>query len=258
MVRSIFLRGFDQEMAEKVADHLVSLGVRILREYEPSKITKIEEGSKDGPPRLQVMASASNGKSHDEVYNTVLLAIGREAMTHGMKLEKHANVKLSPSGKIVVNAADQTNVSHIYAVGDCAEGRPELATIAIHAGKLMAKRLFTDVSTLTNYVNVPTTIFTPLEYGCIGLSEEGAIENHGQAGIKVYYTSFQPLEDAIPGKIPDTCYVKLICLAKGKEEVIGLHYFGPNAGEVIQGFALAFKFRATKADYDGNIIKINT
>lgn len=82
---------------------------------------------------------------------------------------------VAPNGKIVAET-EQTNVGNIYAVGDVLDGRPELTPVAIHAGRLLARRLFGGASQLMDYDNVATTVFTPLEYGCVGLSEEQATQ----------------------------------------------------------------------------------
>lgn len=81
---------------------------------------------------------------------------------------------VTESGKISA-PTEQTNVGHIFAVGDVLEGRPELTPVAIHAGRLLARRLFAAAPHHMDYDNVATTVFTPLEYGCVGLSEEAAV-----------------------------------------------------------------------------------
>merc|ERR1719228_1270317 len=111
-------------------------------------------------------------------------------------------------------------------------------------------------SVLTDYVNVCTTVFTPLEYGCCGLSEEDAITQYGEENIEVYHQNFWPLEWTVAHRKENDCYLKLICLKTENEKVIGLHYLGPNAGEVTQGFGIALKMKATKADFD-NLIGIH-
>jgi len=138
-------------------------------------------------------------------------------------------------------------------VGDVAEGRPELTPVAILAGKLLAKRLFAKGTTLTDYDKIPTTVFTPLEYGCIGLSEEAAKAKYGEDDIEVYHSHFQALEHALPKRNQNKCYAKLVVVKSEDERVVGLHYLGPNAGEATQGFALGFRFGATKKDYDETI-----
>ena len=88
------------------------------------------------------------------------------------------------SGKIITNDADQTNVPHIFAIGDVLLNKPELTPVAIQAGRLLAARLFGGATALCDYINVCTTVFTPLEYSCCGLAEERAVELHGQNNIE--------------------------------------------------------------------------
>lgn len=92
-----------------------------------------------------------------------------------------------------------------------------------------------------NYDNVATTVFTPLEYGCVGLSEEEAIDRHGEDNVEVYHGYYKPTEFFVPQKSVRHCYLKAIAFASGDQKVLGLHYLGPSAGEVIQGFAAALK-----------------
>jgi len=146
-----------------------------------------------------------------------------------------------------------SSVDHIYAIGDVAEDRPELTPSAIQAGKLLARRLYGGSTVLTDYEHVPTTVFTPLEYGCVGLSEEDAIAKYGEEDIEIYHTHFQALETALPKRDENKCYAKLVCLKSQKERVVGFHYLGPNAGEVTQGFALGIRLGATKGDFSSLI-----
>lgn len=111
----------------------------------------------------------------------------------------------------------------------------ELTPIAIHSARRLIKRIFGLSKELTDYINVPTTIFTPIEYGCIGLSEEAAISKYGKSNVSVYAKSFLPLQFILPHQDPDACFAKLICVKNLKELVVGLHYFGPDAAEVVQG-----------------------
>jgi len=150
--------------------------------------------------------------------------------------------------KIIVNEKDQTTVPHIYALGDVAKGRPELTPSAIMAGKLLAKRLYEGYTMLMDYVNIPTTVFTPVEYGCIGLSEEDALKKFGDNNIEVYHSFFTPLEFYLPDKDIGECYIKLICNKLDNERIVGFHIFGPNAGEITQGYAVAMKMGVTKND----------
>jgi len=160
------------------------------------------------------------------------------------------------SGKIRVSK-EQTNVPHIFAVGDIVYGAPELTPVAIQAGKLLAKRLFEGASNWMDYYKVPTTVFTPLEYSCIGYSEEEANDVYEAQNVEVYHMKNNPLEHysvkrkSHDGKeMSNTLYFKVICIPSENDKIVGFHYCGPNAGEVMQGFALALRVGCTKADLD--------
>ena len=103
---------------------------------------------------------------------------------------------------------------------------------------------------------MPTTVFTPLEYGAIGYSEEEAVGKWGEDDIEVYHQNFWPLEWTVAHKPHDVCYAKLICVKSDKERVVGFHVAGPNAGEITQGFAIALKLRATVNDFN-NVVGIH-
>ncbi|KAM5280402.1 thioredoxin reductase 3 isoform 1-T1 [Ctenodactylus gundi] len=220
MVRSILLRGFDQEMAERVGSYMEQHGVKFLRKFIPV---------------------------------TVLLAIGRDSCTRKIGLEK-IGVNINEStGKIPVNDVEQTNVPYVYAIGDILEGKPELTPVAIQAGKLLAQRLFGASLEKCDYINVPTTVFTPLEYGCCGLSEEKAAEIYKKESLEVYHNLFWPLEWTVAGRESNTCYAKIICNKLDSDRVVGFHILGPNAGEITQGFAAAMKCGITKQQLSDTI-----
>ncbi|KAF7646323.1 hypothetical protein LDENG_00189910 [Lucifuga dentata] len=142
---------------------------------------------------------------------------------------------------------------HIYAIGDILEGKWELTPVAIQAGKLLARRLYGGSTLKCDYINVPTTIFTPLEYGCCGLSEEKATELYGRDNIEVFHMLFWPLEFTVANRDNNRCYGKIICNKLDSDRVVGFHYLGPNAGEVTQGFSAAIKCGATKDQLDATI-----
>ena len=134
-------------------------------------------------------------------------------MTKGLNLEK-AGVEVTDKGKIdCPNNDEQTNVPNIYAIGDVLHGKIELTPTAIKAGNLLAKRLYAGGTELMDYTGVPTCVFTPLEYGACGYSEEDAQKAFGEENVDVYHTKFKPLEwmyckESHGGK--RTCYVKVI------------------------------------------------
>ncbi|NWR65597.1 TRXR1 reductase, partial [Bucorvus abyssinicus] len=251
MVRSILLRGFDQDIANKIGQYMEEHGINFIREFVPVKVEQIEKGT---PGRLKVTAKSTNGNQIIEgEYNTVLLAIGRDACTRNIGLDK-VGVKINEkTGKIPVNDEEQTNVPYIYAVGDILQDKLELTPVAIQAGRLLVQRLYAGATRKCDYVNVPTTVFTPLEYGACGYSEEAAMEKFGEENIEVYHSHFWPLEWTVPSRDNNKCYAKIICNIQDNERVIGFHVLGPNAGEVTQGFAAAIKCGVTKEQLDSTI-----
>uniref|UniRef100_A0A8C6FXX3 thioredoxin-disulfide reductase (NADPH) n=1 Tax=Moschus moschiferus TaxID=68415 RepID=A0A8C6FXX3_MOSMO len=215
MARSVLLRGFDQEMAEKVGASLQQLGVRFLRKFVPVEVQQLEKGL---PGRLKVVAKSTEGpETMEGVYNTVLLAIGRDSCTKKLGLEKIGVNISEKTGKIPVNDEEQTSVPYVYAVGDVLEGKPQLTPVAVQAGKLLARRLF------------------------------------GGRSEKVYHTLFWPLEWTVACRDSNACYAKIICNKLDSDRVIGFHVLGPNAGEITQGFAAAIKCGLTKQLLDDTI-----
>jgi pyruvate/2-oxoglutarate dehydrogenase complex dihydrolipoamide dehydrogenase (E3) component len=111
---------------------------------------------------------------------------------------------------------------------------------------LLAERLFGGDTVAMDYDRIPTTVFTPLEYGNCGLSEEDAILRYGEADIDVFHSSFSPLEWTVcEHRSHSTCYAKLIVRKTDANRVIGFHILGPNAGEITQGWACAIRLGAT-------------
>ncbi|XP_046354287.2 thioredoxin reductase 1, cytoplasmic-like isoform X2 [Haliotis rufescens] len=250
MVRSILLRGFDQQMAEKIGIFMEKGGMKFVWNAVPQKIERLEEGT---PGRYRVTALGREGQEIVEEYNTILYAIGRDPCTSGIGLE-NVGVKVNPkNGRVICDDREQTSVPNIYAIGDIVDGKLQLTPVAIQAGKLLARRLYAGSKLLCDYVNVATTVFTPLEYGAIGYAEEDAIDKFGFENIEVYHSNFNPLEWTVPGRAENACYAKIICLLSENERVIGFHVVGPNAGEITQGYAIAMKKGATKEDFDNAI-----
>jgi thioredoxin reductase (NADPH) len=183
----------------------------------------------------------SNGQSDE--FDTVLAAVGRKPDIAGLGMDAAGSVPvvLGPSGKILCTN-EQTSVPHIYAIGDVVEGAPELTPVAVQAGRILARRLFASSSELMVYKNIATTVFTPLEFGTVGLNEEEAIAKYGAENIDVYMSSFKPLEWSIVHDYEELqCLAKVIVDKNSNDKVLGMHIAAPNAGEIIQGFAVAFR-----------------
>uniref|UniRef100_A0A4W4FSI3 thioredoxin-disulfide reductase (NADPH) n=1 Tax=Electrophorus electricus TaxID=8005 RepID=A0A4W4FSI3_ELEEL len=245
MVRSVALRGFDQQMAQLVTGHMEARGTRFHWGCVPTSVEKLPSGL------LQVkwteVRSDLERVEREDTFSSVLWAIGRVPETTGLNLPQ-VGVQLHPdTGKIVVATDERTTVSNVYAIGDVAEGRPELTPTAVKAGKLLARRLAGQSNQLMDYHSVPTTVFTPLEYGCVGLSEESAESRYGKDNIEVYHAFYKPLEFTIAERDASHCYVKVVCDRAGVQRVLGLHFTGPSAGEVIQGFAVSVRCGLTYA-----------
>jgi thioredoxin reductase (NADPH) len=244
-VRSILLRGFDQQIAEMIGASMVQHGVRLVRPAVPKRIEKTANG------RLLVTLANEDGVETSEEYDTVFTATGREADTKALNLAA-TGVVAAADGKLNC-VAEQTNVPHIYAIGDVVAGKPELTPVAIMAGKLLAKRLFGASDIAMDYEKIPTTVFTPLEYGCVGLSEEDAIARYGDK-IEVYHSTFTPLEWSVVEARPQgACYAKLIVNKEDSNRVVGFHILGPNAGEITQGWGAAIRLGATYETFSSTV-----
>lgn len=250
MVRSIFLRGFDQQMAEKVGKYMQDEGVKFQRPCTLKSIEKIDGGER---PQYKVVGNVNGGDGgFEDTFDTIVYAIGREADLESINCEK-VGVETKNNKKIKVNDYEETTVPNIYAIGDAALARPELTPAAIKGGEQLASRLYSNSRTkITDYINIPTTVFTPLEYSCCGYSEEAAEEKFGAGNIVTYHRNVMPLEWNLAHRPNDVCYMKMI-VTKADNVVVGLHYCGPNAGEIMQGFAVAMKMKATKDVFDETV-----
>ncbi|KAL9645628.1 hypothetical protein ABK040_015844 [Willaertia magna] len=249
MVRSKVLRheNFDQEVASIVQQHMQDYHhVKFLQPAIPVRIEKLEDGKK-----LVTFKYADKEGELQDVFDTVMFATGRYADVKGLNLDS-VGVQYTKEGKVIVNDEERTSVNNIFAIGDIIENgfNYELTPVAIQQGKYLAWRLFKqNCDKKVDYQFVPTTVFTPIEYGVVGYSEEKAKRVFGADNLMIYKKTFNILEHKIAEK-PEKGFVKLICLKNENERVIGLHFVGPNAGEVVQGFVLALKKGCTKEEFD--------
>lgn len=243
MVRSILLRGFDREYSEKIGDYMEQTGTRFVRGFVPEKIEKQSNG------QLKVFWAGQS-----DVFDTVVAAVGRYADTKNLGLAE-AKVETAKNGKIVcAGKNEQTSTPNIYAIGDVVDGMLELTPVAIQAGIFLARRLYGNSKQLMDYDLIPTTVFTPIEYGACGLSEEDAIARYGEDDIEVYHKELAPLEwELVHDKPKGIARAKLICQKSQNMKVIGLHILGPNCGEITQGFALGMRMGATYKDFSDTV-----
>jgi len=192
------------------------------------------------------------------VFDTVLMAVGRAGLAGQLNVKAAGLDYLEKNGKITVNDADQTSVSHIYAIGDVADGKPELTPVAIQAGRKLVRRLFAGSSKIMDYTDVATAVFTPIEYGAVGYSEEDAVKKLGKENVKVYHDNPIPLEwqhtlNSHRAADNNEGYMKIVCDTSQNEKVVGIHILGPNAGEIIQGLSVAIKCGLTKEILDDTV-----
>ena len=254
LVRSVVLKKFDRDMISKMVKDIEEKGIRIMRgnlkslNKNDSKISanfEIEKNANliEGGLLSEMM---SEKQEMTEEYDTILLAIGRTPETSKIGLN---NIGLVPeaNGKILCNQNYQTNIDNVYIVGDIRANSPELTPVAIKEGIYLANLLFgTKQMKPINYNAIATTIFSPLEYSCVGISEETAIAQFGEENIDVYHKSFKPLEwNFYESRQNNACYCKVIVHIPDNETVLGIHYLGPNAGEVMQAYALALTRKTT-------------
>ena len=234
--RDLFLRGFYTEIREQLADEMTINGVK-LRFNE--NVTAIAE--QDG----QYLLTLESGESL--LTDKVLYATGRKPLLDGLGLE-NTKVTLNDKGYIAVNEGFQTAEPSIYAVGDVTGGM-ELTPVALAEGMNLAKRLFKGDNTVLDYSFIPTAIFSQPNLATVGFSEEEARERF--ADIAVYTSRFTHLKHTLSGNKTKT-FLKLV-VDKASDKVVGAHMMGDDAGEIIQGLAVAIKAGATKADFDSTI-----
>ena len=234
------LRGFDQGIVEVLVEEMKKNGQPLHTHKVPQKLEKLDNGD--------IQIYFEDGTTHTS--QKVIWAVGRKANVHQFNLEA-AGVELTERGFIQVDEYQNTTTLGIYALGDVS-GEKELTPVAIKAGRTLAERLFngkTDAK--MDYELIPTVVFSHPAIGSIGLTQEQAEAKYGVENIKVYQSTFAGMYSAITVHRQMT-KLKLITLGE-EEKVIGLHGIGGGIDEMIQGFAVAIKMGATKADFDATV-----
>ena len=234
------LRGFDQGIVEVLVEEMKKNGQPLHTHKVPQKLEKLDNGD--------IQIYFEDGTTHTS--QKVIWAVGRKANIQQLNLEA-AGVELTERGFIQVDEYQNTTTPGIYALGDVS-GEKELTPVAIKAGRTLAERLFngkTDAK--MDYELIPTVVFSHPAIGSIGLTQEQAEAKYGVENIKVYQSTFAGMYSAITVHRQMT-KLKLITLGE-EEKVIGLHGIGEGIDEMIQGFAVAVKMGATKADFDATV-----
>lgn len=235
-----FLRKFDDCIQETLTDHYVNEGINI---HKTSKVEKVEKDENSG----KLTVYLNSGEIIEDV-DDLIWTVGRKSLL-GIGLD-NVGVELNERGQILADEYQNTNVPNVYSLGDVV-GKVELTPVAIAAGRKLSNRLFGPEEfrkQKQDYENVPSVVFSHPEAGSIGLTEREATERYGKKGIKVYNSKFTAMYYAMLEHKSPTRY-KLIC-AGPEEKVVGLHIVGDSSAEILQGFGVAVKMGATKADFD--------
>ncbi len=232
----LFLRGFDDDLRQGLADELHRQGIDLRFD---TRVTAVERGDAGLVARLE----GGDGLTAD----AVLYATGRQPLTREIGLEA-AGVELDAQGAVVVDELSRSSVPTIWAIGDVTD-RMNLTPVAIHEGMCLARTLFRDEPTVPDHEDVASAVFSHPTIGTVGLTETEARERYGE--IDVYRSRFRPLKQTLTGSEERTL-MKLV-VDRASDRVVGVHMLGPEAGEIVQGFAVAVKARATKAQFDATI-----
>ena len=231
------LKRFDHDLGAKLADELVKKGVKLSLETDIQSITKQPSGL------LQVQFKS--GESHS--YGEVLYATGRKAYTADLGLA-NTSVVTRDNGTIVVDDFFQSAEPSIFALGDII-GTPELTPVALAQGMAFVDTYYKASPRKVDYDNIATAVFCQPNIATVGLTENEAREQYGE--VDIYQSEFRHLKHTLSGNTERT-FMKLI-VDKVSDKVLGVHMLGAEAGEIIQGLAVAIKAGATKADFDSTI-----
>ncbi|MYF12561.1 MAG: glutathione-disulfide reductase [Gammaproteobacteria bacterium] len=233
----LFLRGFDDGVREFVAEQLAEKGVALQFNTE---VVKIEL---DGDERLVTLSDGS-------VLGTdlVMFATGRRPNVEGLGLAE-CGVALGSNGAVLVDEEYRSSAPHILAIGDVID-RVQLTPVAIEEAMCVAYGLFGNGEPRSlNYENIATAVFCQPNIGTVGLTEAQARQRFER--IEVYESAFRPMKHTLTGRAERT-FMKLIVDA-ASDRVIGVHMVGPEAGEIIQGMAVAVTAGATKRQFDATV-----
>jgi glutathione reductase (NADPH) len=234
------LREFDAMLREALMEALGESGVRLLT------CTQVAEVRRTPDAMLTLVTDADQELGP---FDALIWAVGRRPRSADLGLEA-AGIETDSRGFVPTDDYQNTNVANVYALGDVT-GRAALTPVAIAAGRRLADRLFGgQPDRRVDYSLIPTVVFSHPPIGTVGLTEEQARAEHGDA-VKIYQTRFTAMYNALTPH-PVATAMKLVCLG-AKEKVVGCHVIGPGADEMLQGFAVAMRMGATKRDFDDTI-----
>ena len=233
------IRSFDSMLGEQLMEAMQKNGVSIDTRVVPSSVEQTDDG---------LVLHAEDGRTFGPV-DCLLWAVGRSPNVASLELG-NASVQSDDNGFILTDGFQQTNVENIFALGDVT-GRPALTPVAIAAGRRLADRLYGGMDGRhLDYKLIPTVVFSHPPIATVGMTEDAARAEYGDA-VKVYLSGFTPMYYALGDK-KQRSVMKLV-VAGDDERVLGCHVIGEGADEMMQGFAVAMRMGATKADFDDTV-----
>ncbi|SDK99700.1 glutathione reductase (NADPH) [Modicisalibacter muralis] len=233
----LFLRGFDHEVREFTRDEMAKKGVNLHFETNIEYVEKTDNG---------LCVTLTNGETLE--VDAILAATGRRPHLQGLGLDR-LDIALNPDGTLKVNERYETSVASILALGDVTGG-PELTPVALAEAMHMVQHHFSETPPRAlDYRNIATAVFCHPNIGTVGLSEEQARAEFD--AICIYTADFRPMKHTLSGS-DERCLMKLV-VDDASDRVLGAHIVGEEAGEVIQGIAIAVRAGLTKADFDATV-----
>lgn len=232
----LFLRGFDEDVRRFTADEIAKKGVKLKFGVTLHSVAHSDSG---------YLLHLSDGTTMET--GLVMAATGRRAMTDGLGIES-VGVKVTATGHIEADSQFRTSVPSIYAIGDVI-GTPQLTPVALAQGMALSRNLFGDGQGSVDYANIPTAVFCQPNIGTVGLTEDVARADGHR--LKIFRSEFKPMKHTLSGR--DERSMMKIIVDADTDRVLGVHMVGPDAGEIIQGMAVAVKMGATKADFDATV-----
>jgi glutathione reductase (NADPH) len=238
---ALFLRGFDRDVRTHLDAEMRHRGVDLRFHTDVTSLARRADGALD--------AVLSTGETL--VVDAVLAAIGRAPNARGLGLEA-AGVALDDRGAVRVDARFRTSAPSVYAVGDVID-RVQLTPVALAEAMVVAQNLFGGAQRTLDYEFIPSAVFSTPAVGTVGLTEDEARAEAVTRGgaVDVYRSTFTPLKHTLTGRAEKTM-MKLV-VERDTDRVVGVHVVGPEAGEIVQGFAVALKLGATKAQLDATV-----
>jgi glutathione reductase (NADPH) len=230
------LRGFDEDIREFAAQEMRKKGISLRSNTQIRSVEKTGSG---------LLAHADNGEPIPA--DLILYATGRRPNSAGLGLEA-LGVELDAKGAIQVDENYRTNIPSIYALGDVT-GRFNLTPVAIAEAAALINSLYTGKRTPVDYDHIPTAVFSLPSIGTVGLTEQTARERYDD--VVIYKSVFTPMKHSLSG-LGEKTLMKLV-VRRSTDRVLGIHMVGAEAGEIIQGMAVALRAGATKAVFDSTI-----